>query len=314
MMNICNSLIINNLNKMKLKNLNINYVMKTKNLFFIVISFTLLIINTDIIGQNNSYSVNSQTLYKHGNNSTGVSVYETIDSVTTGGTTRYWIYPDLSLNAGYDPSNPLTTTLTSSFTWAATNTSGTAAGTVSAVGTYGAYQNYKQVSWTGLGTINLSSTEKSGVSGNCDGTAKVIAVEVIDKPTPNFPAAGGSNSTCGTGADGSLSIAVPALNINFNSVVKNGNRQMKLTYDVTCSNAGFTAVSGHQVNINEAAGTFTLASNLTHYGTYTITLKTVSDRISVKSNVTANASGNVTYTYYVFPTPSSGPIYHIPNQ
>jgi hypothetical protein len=265
----------------------------------------MLMISIDMMGQANSYNVNSQTLYRHGYNSSGQTPMEAIDSVTTGGTTRYWVYPDLSLNPGYNPANPLTTPLTSTFAWTVTNTGGTASGVVATVGTYGAYTNYKQVTWSGSGTINLSSIETSGAG--CQGTSIVTPVQVIT--APNVTAISFSALSCPTG---SIPYTMPGPTATLTiSCAVNGQKQVSIVYNVT-GPAGFTPVMGAIANL-ENSNTLDLSGiNLTQPGTYTLTIVSITDRIATKSGLTAIADG-ISNTFILLPTPVTGPMYHVPN-
>jgi hypothetical protein len=51
----------------------------------------------------------------------------------------------------------------------------------------------------------------------------------------------------------------------------------------------------------------------TQYGNYTVTINSVSDRISRKSNVAGTLAAPTTITLTVNRVPVTGPIYHLPN-
>jgi hypothetical protein len=270
----------------------------------------LLFLSINVFGQDNSYTVGTEELFKHGLNSDGATVAaENTDSVTSSGVTRYWYFPDTSINPGYDVYNPLTTALTNTFTWDIIPGTGTANGVIAAVGA-DTHLNYRQVTWSGVGVDTLSIYESTVT---CNGDSVKIPVAVINAPTLRYTAAGGVWGTCASGADGTIDVVADSFNVVFTSAVL-GNRQMKLKYDITCTNVGFAPVANQEVNINETTNRFALAAHLHYYGVYTITLKTVTDRIAVKSGVEAAATVNTTFTINIYPTPASGTVNHRPNQ
>ncbi|HOT14439.1 MAG TPA: hypothetical protein PK252_06725 [Bacteroidales bacterium] len=268
------------------------------------------LISASAYSQANSYSVNSETLYRHGYNSGGANVQENTDSVTTGGTTRYWVYPDLSLNPGYDVNNPLTTPLTSAFNWTTSGATGTATGTIAAVGAYGTYTNYKQVTWGGTGTINLNATETSG-AGCVGGTAVTTPIAVI--AAPDVTAIAFSALPCPTGTI-PYTQAGPTATLTITCPV-NGNKEVSVNWSLSCSNAGWNggvAMTGTAVLGN--GNTIDLSGvNLSHPGTYTLTIVNITDRIATKSGLTAIPDGT-SNTFVLLPTPVTGPMYHVPNQ
>ena len=269
------------------------------------------LISASAFSQANSYSVNSETLYRHGYNSGGANVQENTDSVTTGGLTRYWVYPDLSLNPGYNVSNPLTTPLTSAFNWTTSGATGSAAGVIAAVGAYGTYTNYKQVTWGGTGTINLNATETSG-AGCVGGTAVTTPIAVI--AAPDVTAIAFSAITCPTGPI-PYTKAGPTATLTITCPV-NGNKEVIVNWSLTCSNAAWHGGTAQTGTANLGNGnTIDLSSvvNLSHPGTYTLTIVDITDRIATKSGLTAIADGT-SNTFILLPTPVSGPMYHVPNQ
>lgn len=249
----------------------------------------------------------------HGTNSLGVvTVAENTDSVTAGGTLEYFVMPDATLNAGYNyATNPLTG-LTSTFDWS--GTTGQSSITYKKSGATD-IPNYVSILWgSTTGTYQVSVAEQAA-AGCADPTPTVIPVQIIAKPTLTYPAAGGSQSFCSTAADGSTNINPAAMTVNFTSQVS-GKRDMQLRYTITSVGHG-TVATNVLASITETSattGTFTLASPLNNYDTYTITLTEVTDRIARKSNVTGSPSGNLTYTVIINRTPSTGTIYHVPNQ
>ncbi|NJM15591.1 MAG: hypothetical protein HC896_09695 [Bacteroidales bacterium] len=232
-----------------------------------------------------------------------------IDSVTVGGASSYFVAPDAALNPSFIISSPALADLVSTFAWSETQGSGTIARNTSVYAAGAADVNWVEIDWATVGTGQVSVTESA--AGCASGTPVVIDVAVIAAPTVNYPAAGGSEDICATGTDGSLSPPVSDVDVNFTTGVA-GNRNMRLTYDIS-GPAGFSAVTDHEVAIDEANNDFTLAQTLTHYGVYTVTLKGATDRIAVKSGVTGLVGANTTFTINVLRTPVTGTMYHIPN-
>jgi len=280
-------------------------IMKIKHLFLV------------LFGLAAALAVNAQTwpagMQPHGSNSSGnPTPAEATDSVTVGGVLDYFVMPDPVLNPGYDfTTNPLTN-LNSTFNW--TGTTGASSIVYKKSGPTD-IPNYVTITWGNTPGAYQVSVYEISAAGCQDATPTTIPVQIIAAPTLTYPAAGGSESICGTGTDGSLNINPSPITVNFTSSVS-GNRQMQLVYTITSASHG-TIASNVTANITEAGpgtGTFTLAAPLQYYDTYTVTLNTVSDRISRKSNVVSNASGNTTFTVVITPTPNTGTIYHLPNQ
>jgi hypothetical protein len=272
------------------------------------------------IGQPHSILVDSKTLFEFGYNSSGTATStEDIDLVTVGSTTVYYYPPDPALNPGYLP-DLLHAAPTSSFHWTVTNSSGPTALVPLTIVTN--FDNYKSIKWVvSTGDYFVNVYEQSASPNSCPGTTITKQVTVIAAPTVTFPVAGGSNSTCVTGLDGSLTVSAPALNVNFTSAVA-APRQMTLQYDLT-GPTGFSNVTNQEVSITETTfaagsgtGTFSVIQNLNKFGIYTITLKNAGDRIANKGSDYRNPAGitNATYTFIVSPTPNTGTLMHVTNE
>lgn len=276
-----------------------------------------------------SLSVNGQTLAREGYNSTGVdrsATTEARDSVTTGSTTRYYVVPDAAANTNY--SGILSGTLTSGFKWDVTDkdpmgtadtiTSGRA---INAVGAYGSFTNYRAVTWTGIGTLKLTVQEVS--AAGCGGTPNEIPISVVAAPTITYPAAGGKEDTCFSGTNNSLNINVTKrFYVNYTSPIGGSAQDIQARVNITRYNSGANTVvvNGLDVTftrVSSTTGYFTIpvaaANEFDYYDTYTITLASVSDRISRKGDFWNPASGDITFTYFVYPVPTTGTIYHLPN-
>jgi hypothetical protein len=288
------------------------------------------------LGYTNSWgqtlTVNGQSLSEHGYNSAGNPVAtENRDSVTTGGIYRYYVVPDATANPSYTA--VLTGSLTSSFKWdvntkigADTITSGNG---INAVGAFGAFTNYRQITWAGTGTLNLTAQEIS--AGGCSsGTVKTVPIAVVAAPTLQYPVAAGVEDTCYTTAEPLNIIPTKRFWVNFTSPIGNAanvNKGIQMHVDISRANGGTpaTVVTNLSVTFTQVTATtgyFTIptgaANEFDYYDTYTLTLIDVSDRISRKANNTATglwtaAGTNKTFTYYVYRTPTTGPIYHLPN-
>ena len=177
---------------------------------------------------------------------------------------------------------------------------------------FASYGNYQQVTWSGIGTIDLNVQEISAAS--CSGTATTIPVVVIASPTVSFSST--SSSDCFTGADGSLNYTLAGLPVNWTSSVT-GKRQLLVNISITCTNALYGGpIIYNNITVTETGagtGTFNLSAPLNYYGLYTITLMAINDRISTKSKINGSVSGS-TFVFLVSPIPTSRPMYHITNQ
>jgi hypothetical protein len=279
----------------------------------------LLITMASVWAQNPITPVDS-ALYKHTTNSsntTGPVAGEAVEFVTTGGILKYYVLPDAIANPSFVVTSPLSNVV-STFTWNLTGATGTAAGTIAAVGANP--QNYKQVTWSGLGSINLNVVENSSL-GCASGDTVTTPVTIIKAPTAEF-SADSAAARCISGTDGFLTQTLTAVPFLYASDVA-ATRNLKVTYNITCSNAGFLPVTGtvkNAIDGGAGTGTFDITQTLTHFGTYTITMTAINDRISTKSIVDGtladiNSLGGTksTYTLVVSRIPVTGPMYHIPN-
>lgn len=246
---------------------------------------------------------------EHGKNSSGATVAsENIDSVTVGSTMNYFVMPDLDVNQDTDGPYDYTTNkdaLVSTFAWF----------TVPGLTITEIEANYVSVdfpSTTGDYTVNVSEESSAG----CSSDTTTIDVKVINAPEVGYTAAGGSEDFCVTGADGSLSVSPSAMGVTINSDVI-GNRGIILSYQITSTSSNFNGGNplDGTVNVADGVSSFAISENLTHYGTYTITLTDITDRISRKpaTDVSGSLLANTTFTVNVTRTPSTGAIYHLPN-
>jgi len=261
------------------------------------------------VGYSNSWgqtlSVNSQTLSVHGANSAGTPVAsENTDSVAIGGVTRYYVVPDGTANPLY--TGVLTGTLASSFNWTTSGSTGPTS-TIAQVGAI-TYGNYRQITWGGsTGTINVNVVESSG-AGCVSGTTTTVPVRVIAIPTVTGGAAPASQ--CGTNP-ATLTFVVPVA-LTSDLVVAGVDNRVRVNYTVTNPDAT-TLIAATNIDLDKTATSFNITlTGATQYGNYTVTLNSVSDRISRKSTVSGTVS-TPTVLLAVLRVPTTGPIYHLPN-
>jgi hypothetical protein len=244
-------------------------------------------------------------LYQHGTNASGTVTAENVDSLTIeAANVKYLVYPDLNISPSYDFATSPSANLNSSFTWSATpNTGVTINNSVS-----GYASNYAQVTFgttASAGDYTLSVTEKA-TTGSCDGAAKTIALRLVAKPTAEFGTTS-STSPCLTATQ--LAAHTLTVTPSLTSPINSG--AIQVVYTIT--NPAGTVGSDQTVLLTAASSDIVLpAGTFTAYGNWKITIKSVSDRISRKSNVAGTVTNGV-YTYTVIPTPVTGPIYHLPN-
>lgn len=268
-------------------------------------------------------TVNSDVLRPHGYNSTGADQdpgTEARDSVTVGSTTRYYVVPS-ALNTSY--TGILTGSLTSSFKWTVANKLAggdtlTSARAINAVGpTYSSFTNYRGVTWGSTGTLDLVVQEIT--SSGCGGNPTVVPISIVSAPTLTYPAAGGIEDTCFNGTTGNLDIEVTKrFWVSFTSPISGTNKDLQIRANITRAGSGTAVATNLDVTFTQVTATtgyFTIpaATQFDFFDTYTITLASVSDRISRKGAFWNSASGNTTFTYNVFPVPNTGSIYHLPN-
>lgn len=226
---------------------------------------------------------------QHGTNSSDVvTVLENTDSVTVGSTLKYYVQPDATI-AG---------TL-STFSWTITPALGSQ--------TAGSPTNIADVTFAGTpatGTIVVQETSPSGCAGSTT-TINVEAIAAPDVTAITIPAPG-----CPTGTDGSYTVAGPTATLTISSSVK-GFKGVSVNWSLT-GPAGFTSVLNQTANLGNGTTIDLSGITLTHSGTYTLTINTITDRIATKSGLTAIVDGT-DQTFVLNRAPVTGPIYHLPN-
>ena len=282
-------------------------------------------------------SLDKAGYYQHGYNSanTGApdSPREDRDSVMVGASMNYFVAPDRFYNSAYYAQSAYTNTILtkSKFTWTIPN------GTIS-------YQNqnatstspYVTITWTGpsaspsTDTIRVVETpvEYNGfvlpVGSICPGAEVKIPVTVIPKPSVMFGVVSGTreSSECADfdpgQADGAGNI-YPVFNFPIVPVSAGNISEadgVVITYTITKDND----TEGPELT-KKITGAKTNSMNLpvkfSDFGKYVVTIKSITDRIAQKCNITTdNVSTTQTdnqFTYYVLPQPNAGKTYHIPN-
>jgi hypothetical protein len=287
----------------------------------VIVFFALVLFSAKTIAQN-PLRVESSDLYQHTTNSSNVVgpvAGELTDTVTTGSSMRYYIIPS-PLNTLYTltAGGVLSGSLASTFIWSLSGITGTANGSIDSVKTptnYENFTNYKVVTWTGIGTINLNVREQSA-AGCLSSNTTTTPVAIIAIPSVQFSST--SDNICFSGSDGSLGYNLTGLPVNWTSSVS-GLRYLTVDYTISCSNAGFGGMQSFSndtvIETGAGSGTFDISSlQLDYYGVYTITITNVHDRISSKCNINGSLVVPLVYSFSLNPLPVSGPFYHRPNQ
>ena len=148
--------------------------MKRLTIFKGLATISLVLVGIANVFAQNPITPEATPLYKHTTNSVdpvGPVAGEAIDSVTVTSLMKYYVLPDANVNPGF--AVPFTNIL-STFNWSTSGATGTAAGAIAVVPA-AVHPNYKQVTWTGIGTINLSVVEVS-TSGCTSGGSTTIPV------------------------------------------------------------------------------------------------------------------------------------------
>jgi hypothetical protein len=236
------------------------------------------------------------------------------DSVTLGSTMPYRVTGDINIHALEN----LGVLTASQFTWTVP-TGGTLLNSTGNTGTTPLPTDTSvSVNWTALGTQTITTTEVPQPAGGqpaftCTANTQTLNVAVLARPTAawNTPGPAGGCNIAGT------TVTIP---VNLK-----GTGQFNVYYKIV-----FTPLSGAPVTVVDqtalplVVGSFQNGGqsvNLSYsipaatYGTYTVTITKISDRISVKSGVLSQASDipGTNYIVYSYPTPQTGPINHIKN-
>jgi hypothetical protein len=243
------------------------------------------------------------------NSSNVVTSQEDIDSVTVGGTYEYFVMPDPAINVGYNPLVNLLTNLVDTFNW---TTKGASVITRVLAGAT-PVPNYIRVAWNGaVGSLDSVIVFEKTKPAGCIATLPTkIPVRLIHQPQGYFTSITGSICSANPAT---VSIVYP---FTLATDVEDGNIVVHVKI---VSPLGSTLLD-NDLSLNQTSGTtYTFNNTSGEYGTYTATITVVSDRISRKSfggtatGIVGNAGLNTVYSYTINRTPTTGPIYHIPNQ
>lgn len=243
------------------------------------------------------------------------------DLVTKGTKVPYLVYPDSVLSPtwapGTDASN--STNLTSTFNW-------TIPGTISATAPGTTHYIQLDINGTAGATANIVVAE---TGAGCPGSSTTMAVKIVAQPIVTAAAVTDGTaplvSICGSGINGSLAIPVPTYSITktFDAAI---GTTPNIKVHATLSFLAFGATIPSDIFTNQVlavdptTGNITLPGTVTAFqswGTYTLTVLDISDKISRKDMNAAKgyfAPGSaITAVYTVLKTPTTGKIYHILN-
>jgi hypothetical protein len=308
-----------------------------KNTLLIKISVSLLgllLICGISMAQTSITTTNSQNRTLIDGTTAPVAATETPDLVTKGTLVPYLVVPDAALNPSYILATDKTSTanVVSSFTW-------TTAG-IGAITNTG-YKHYIELDITGnvsATPLTMNVKEQSGAS--CpDATGTDISIRIIAQPDATGASVTdgtGDASVCASGTNGSLNVVFPTFKVtpSLDAAISSStpNVKVKATLAFTPLNGTSSTIFTNQVLSVDASGNISntdlaTASGLTDFdswGTYTLTVNYVSDKISRKDIRTGNTDANldngyfapttaISSAYTVLKTPTTGPIYHISN-
>jgi hypothetical protein len=279
------------------------------------------------------------TLYKQTTNiadPVGPVASETPDLITTGTRVPYLVIPDATLNptwaAAAAADATITTGINSTFTWAVPAGISTTFVPASNTG------HFIQVNVDGAATTAGNITVQE-VNATCSGSTTTIGLRVVAKPTATAVTPSAA-SICASGTNNSLNQAIPTFTItrsNDAAILGDPTIRVKATLVLNDFVAGDTKTiftdqilgidnTTWTINATDLAnaisagktslGTIGSGADLDTWGSYVLTLTYVSDKISRKDLTPVvlgyfSASGSA--TYIVSKTPTTGPIYHLPN-
>lgn len=275
--------------------------------------FLIVGITVGILGffSNLSAQVTGNTALGFVPNATG-----SIDTVTVGSVMPYRVTGDINFHALrgqglFDFSD---------FNWSVTGSAGgfqlrNNTGTSST--TPGAKDTVVSVQWINSGTYHVLTTEApvpaSGMPAiSCTATANDLEVLVVNRPTVAW------TSATPLGGCGVAGTSIPI------QVSLTGTGQYEITYSITYTNlAGVTStvVASTPVTVGsyqpgaQTVNLPSLAIPAGNYGTYSVTISNLSDRISRKSGVSTIAADRpaTALNIYSYPAPTTQPIQHIRN-
>jgi len=222
------------------------------------------------------------------NSSDVIAASESIDSVTVGAIMQYWAQPDPAL---LNPAN--------SYVWTISPTIGTQ--------TAGTPTDLATITFVGTPATGTITFHEVSAAGCAAADITPVNIAVIAKPTAKF----GANpaSEC-TQSPGSLTFTLPVILTSSLPAIN------LLSLNYTVKNPDGSTLSGPTViQLSKTAVSFNVTlTGALQYGFYTVTLNSVSDRISIKSGVSGDVTANPTIMLGVNLTPSTGNVFHVTNQ
>lgn len=259
--------------------------------------------------------------------------------VVEGGKVPVYAQPDPYYHPNWDASTS-TWTLTDGFTWSWTVPAGLTASQNDAE------DNYVEITGDAAGSYTLEVVEVAPTAyGGCSGTAQTIPVTVYAQPSvslggnADYPYCEGSGSFP-TGITATISNGYQAYRLVWNLEIKtlNADGTDKAFYDDDKATSGVPLAVEYTTAVPEAVaasgahdittvtdggnGLYEVIDNSTTVYTYTLTsINDQSSRNADFINLTGDATDASAFTYYataetvtitVYPTPVTGPIYHIP--
>lgn len=310
--------------------------MKNLTVLKLTLVFAIAVLGmTSTLAQTNPLATPAGDLYKQGTNVTdvvGPVATEDPDLVTTGTRIPYLVVPDPIISPLWVPGANATnsTNLNSTFQW---TIPGGISATVPGTGHYIAIDVNGAANTTGV--INVK--EQSGAS--CpDATGTSINVRVVAQPTASAIAVSDGSapvtSICASGTNGSLNVPFPTFTVTkVTDAAIPGNPTIRVKATLVFNNfitgTNTTVFTNGILNVDATTGNITNAdittasggsfTDLDSWGTYALTITQISDKISRKDMNAAGGFFNInggtgyTATYSVLKTPTTGAIYHLPN-
>lgn len=240
-----------------------------------------------------------------------------VDTVTVGSVMPYRVTGDINFHA----LRRLGLFVNSDFNWSVTGAAGgfdLRNSTGSSSTSPAAKDTLVSVQWINNGTYHVLTTEvpvpAAGMPAiSCTAAANDLTVLVVSRPTAAWTSAT---------ALGGCGVAGTSIPIQVNVT---GTGQYTVTYGVTFTNlagvttdvvaAGTTYTTGTYQPGSQTINLPAIAIPAATYGSYTVTITNLSDRISRKSGVTTLAADRpaAALNVYSYPAPVTQPIQHIRN-
>jgi len=305
--------------------------MRTKNLFRTIVAATLAVVSTSAFGQYLTTTGSAAVDENAANNAT--------EYVTIGSKMPYAVVPDpIANDASIVPAiyNPTV------FRWAVTGAStptptkqnGAALTAAAAPDAATHVTDYQvAVSWATLGAHTITVYEQSqptaasialGLVGCEDATPEDISVVVLAEPTATWTETDLVLGGCSSGAGQTYAIQAEVTGFDQFQVTYSQSYQDLIGSApvVTGATTASLGTSDFTPGGTETITAYTLAAGV-NYGTYTITMTSVTDRISRKSLADTDAGAPVVQDpggftasvlkVYNMPTPSTGKVLKVDN-